>query len=30
VNFSTFPDWLDQASFDHLWEGQLAVARALG
>jgi hypothetical protein len=29
VGFSTFPDWLGQGSFDHQWEGQLAVASAL-
>lgn len=29
VGFSTFPDWLGESSFDHLFAGQLAVAAAL-
>jgi len=29
VNFSTFPTWLEQGDFDHLWAGQAAIAEAL-
>ena len=29
VGFCSFPDWLGDRMFDHLWAGQLAVATAL-
>ena len=29
VGLSSFPDWLGDRMFDHLWAGQMAVATAL-